>query len=86
MTARNPSAVQRALYQRVEIRRIWLECVQREPFERHTAKSIGRLLPFRLARSTVAWHMEQIRLEAAQAQTVAKDQHIANVSSPPPAP
>jgi len=59
--------VTRSLRERAQIRRVWLELVQREPFERHTAKEIARHLPFRLARSSVYWHMQAIRAEAALA-------------------
>jgi hypothetical protein len=62
---RNPKAVKRSLRERAEIRRVWLELVQREPFERHTAKEIAKHLPFKLARNTVYWHMGRIRLDAA---------------------
>lgn len=62
-TPRNPKAVRRAQRERAEIRRVWLELVQREPFERHTAKDIAKRLPFTLARSTIYWHMQRIRLE-----------------------
>jgi AcrR family transcriptional regulator len=64
---RNPRAVARALRERAEIRRVWLELVQREPFERHTAKDIAKRLPFKLARNTIYWHMGKIRLEAGLA-------------------
>jgi hypothetical protein len=59
--------VTRSLRERAQIRRVWLELVQREPFERHTAKEIARHLPFKLARSSVYWHMQRIRAEAALA-------------------
>jgi hypothetical protein len=63
-TPRNRKAVRRAERERAEIRRIWLELVQAEPFERHTHKDIAKHLPFKLARSTIYWHMQRIRLEA----------------------
>jgi hypothetical protein len=64
VSPRNRKAVRRALRERAEIRRVWLELVNAEPFERRTAKAIARHLPFKLARSTIYWHMQQIRLEA----------------------
>jgi hypothetical protein len=64
MSPRDPKAVARALRERAQIRHVWLDLVQREPFERHTAKDIARHLPFKLARSTIYWHMQRIRLEA----------------------
>jgi hypothetical protein len=66
MTARNRQAVERSQRERAEIRRVWLNLVQRWPFERWTAKDISRRLNFTLALSTVYWHMEQIRLAAAE--------------------
>jgi hypothetical protein len=68
VTARNPKAVQRSRREREEIRRVWLDLETRWPFERHTAKDIARRLPFRLALSTIYWHMEQIRIEALKAE------------------
>jgi hypothetical protein len=65
VTARDPKAVQRSLRERAQIRRVWLDLVQREPFERHTAKDIAKHLPFKLAPNTIYWHMGKIRLEAA---------------------
>jgi hypothetical protein len=62
---RNPKAVRRSQRERAEIRRVWLELVQAEPFERHTAKEIAKRLPFKLARNSIYWHMGKIRLEAA---------------------
>ena len=61
---RNPRAVARAQRERAAIRAVWLDLVQREPFERHTAKDIARHLPFKLSRSTIYWHMQRISLEA----------------------
>jgi hypothetical protein len=61
---RNPRAVARGLRERAEIRRVWLELVRAEPFERHTAKDIAKRLPFKLARSTIYWHMQRISVEA----------------------
>jgi hypothetical protein len=61
---RNARSVARAQRQRAEIRRVWLELVQLQPFERHTHKDIAKHLPFRLSRSTIYWHMQRIRLEA----------------------
>jgi hypothetical protein len=65
---RNPRAVKRSLREREEIRRVWLDLVQAEPFERHTAEAIRRRLTVRLSRRAVAWHMSRIRLEAALAE------------------
>lgn len=66
MTARNRRAVERSLRERAEIRRVWLELVQRWPFERHTAKDIGRQLHgLRLSDNAVRWHMRAIQAEAA---------------------
>ena len=61
---RNPRAVARSLRERAHIRRVWLELVQREPFERHDAKTIARRLPFSLSESAIRWHMRAIRTEA----------------------
>jgi AcrR family transcriptional regulator len=61
---RNPRVVARRLRERAEIRRVWLELVQQQPFERATAKDIAKRLPFKLARSTIYWHMQRIGLEA----------------------
>jgi hypothetical protein len=61
---RDPKAVENSRRERAEIRRVWLELVQRNPFRRVTADLIRSHLPFQLARSTVYWHMEAIRAEA----------------------
>jgi hypothetical protein len=65
---RNPRAVARSLRERAEIRRVWLELVQAEPFERHDAAAIARRLPFKLSASGIRWHMRHIRTEALLAE------------------
>jgi hypothetical protein len=73
MATRDLKAVERSQRERAEIRRVWLELVQRQPFARHTIDSIGAKLPFRLARSTIHWHMNAIRHEEHTERTNGAD-------------
>jgi hypothetical protein len=73
VSPRNPRAVARALRERAEIRRVWLELVRAEPFERVTARILAARLPFRLSISALHWHMRHIRLEACLAEPQSVD-------------
>jgi hypothetical protein len=64
MKARNLQAVEQSRRERDEIRGVMLDLAQRWPLARHTEKSIARHLSFALPRSTLHWHIQQIRAEA----------------------
>jgi hypothetical protein len=61
---RNIKAFRRSQRYRVEIRRVWIDLVQRRPFEPVTAAAIARHLKFTLSASAIRWHMRAIRTAA----------------------
>jgi hypothetical protein len=66
MSARDLKAVARSESKRAVIRRVWLRqwltyAQSWPPGQAPTEKTISQQLPFKMAPSTVYWHMERIR-------------------------